>query len=72
MILLDGEEKEDGMPLYLSIDEAAEYAGIGQKTMREYANSSDPPPYLRIGSTKKIQASALEAYLERKQEVRCR
>lgn len=58
------------MPLYMSIDEAAEYAGIGQKAMREFANSTDPPPYLRLGSKKMIQVAALADYLERKQEVR--
>ena len=35
--------------LYLTVDEAAAYAGVGQKYMRDLVNSSDPPPLMRIG-----------------------
>lgn len=58
------------MKLYLTITEAAQYAGIGEHTMRDFLDSADPPPYLRIGRKRLIQASALAGYLERKQEVR--
>lgn len=58
--------------LYLSIPEAAEYAGIGEKAMRAYVNGIDPPPYLRQGRKVLIQREALAAYLEEKQEVRMR
>ena len=56
--------------LYLTIDEAAEYAGIGQKAMREMVNSQDPPPLLRLGAKRLIQREGLAPYLERKQEIR--
>lgn len=58
------------MTLYMTIEEAAEYAGIGKHAMYAFANSSDPPPYLRLGKKRLIQTAALAAYLERKQEVR--
>lgn len=56
--------------LYLTIQEAAEYAGIGEKTMRDFVNSSDPPPYMRVGKKVLIQRKKLPDYLESKQEVR--
>ena len=58
------------MPLYVTAEEAAQYAGIGRNAMYEFLNSSDPPPFLRVGKKRLIQTAALEAYLERKQEVR--
>ena len=58
------------MKLYLTAEEAAEVAGIGQRTMREYMDSADPPPYLRIGRKRLVQAARLADYLERKQEVK--
>lgn len=57
-------------PLYLPIVEAAEYVGIGVNAMRDYVNSSDPPPYLKVGNRRMLQVAALPAYFERKQEVR--
>ena len=60
----------DGATLYMSIEEAAAWAGIGKQTMRDFANSTDPPPMLVIGSTKKIQRAKLPAYLERKQQYK--
>ena len=56
--------------LYASISEAAEYVGIGEKTMREYVNSIDPPPYLLVGKKKMLQVAALEKYFHEKQEVK--
>lgn len=56
--------------LYMSVDEAAAWARIGQNTMREYLNSADPPPHILVGkNTRLIQRAALPAYLESKQEV---
>lgn len=57
-------------PLYLPITEAAEYVGIGEKAMRDFVNSADPPPYLKVGNKRLLQVAALPAYFERKQEVR--
>ncbi len=55
--------------LYLPLREAAEWSGIGRNALAEYLDSADPPPFLRVGRTRYIQAAALPAYLERKQEV---
>ena len=59
-----------GHPLYLSVEQAAEFTGIGQRTLRDWLNSADPPPFIRIGAKRLIQRDALPAYLESKQEVR--
>lgn len=59
-----------GFPLYLSVEQAAEFTGIGQRTLRDWLNSTDPPPFIRIGAKRLIQRDALPAYLESKQEVR--
>ena len=56
--------------LYLTIPEASEWAGIGEKTMRGFVNSDDPPPHLKIGAKVLIQRAKLAEYLEGKQTVR--
>ena len=56
--------------LYLNVEDAAAYVGIGVKTMREYVNSCDPPPYLRVGKKKLLQVAALEGYFHDRQEVK--
>lgn len=56
--------------LYLNVEEAAAFVGVGVKTMRDYVNSSDPPPFMRVGKKVLLQKSALAPYFERKQEVR--
>ena len=55
--------------LYLTIAEAAEWSGVGEKKLRSYVNSIDPPPMLRIGKKVLIQRSKLPLYLESKQDV---
>lgn len=60
----------DVLPLYLTVEQAAEYAGVGVKRMREWVNSADPPPYLLVGRERHVETAALPRYLERKQEVR--
>ena len=57
-------------PLYLSTSQAAEMSGIGEKQIRDWLNSADPMPYIRIGAKRMIQRDTFPAYLERKQEVR--
>lgn len=59
-------------PLYLPINEAAAYVGIGINAMRDFVNSADPPPYLKVGNKKLLQVAALPTYFEDKQEVRLR
>lgn len=58
--------------LYLTVEEAARYVGIGRDLMRELLNSDDPPPYMQVGNRKLVQKAALEGYFERRQEVRWR
>lgn len=56
--------------LYLSVHEAAQYVGIGENMMRQYVNSNNPPPYLKVGNKKLLQKSALASYFEQLQEVK--
>lgn len=56
--------------LYLSIPEAAEFVGIGEKYMRDLVNSSNPPPFLRVGNKRLLQKAALPDYFEKLQEVK--
>lgn len=56
--------------LYLTTEEAAEYVGIGVKAMRDYVNSSDPPPFLQIGRKRMLQKSALPGYFHSRQTVK--
>lgn len=57
--------------LYMTVEDAAAWAGIGKHTMRDFVNSSDPPPMLLVGDgtrkTHYIQRAGLARYLERKQ-----
>jgi hypothetical protein len=54
-------------PLYLTVEEAARYAGIGIGAMRDYMASADPPPLLVIGTRRYVQRAGLARYLEDKQ-----
>ena len=54
-------------PLYLTVKEAAAYAGIGIGAMRDYVASADPPPLLVIGTRRYVQRAGLARYLEDKQ-----
>ena len=56
--------------LYLSVDEAAEYVGVGVKFMRDLLNSRCPPPHLKVGSKRLLQKAALAGYFESLQEVK--
>lgn len=53
--------------LYLTVKEAAEYAGIGTKAMYAYVNGHDPPPLLLVGGRRYVQRAALARYLEERQ-----
>lgn len=57
-------------PLYMNVRDAAAYVGIGEKAMRDYVNSTDPPPYIVIGNKRMLQVAALVPYFEKRQEVR--
>jgi excisionase family DNA binding protein len=56
--------------LYLTVDEAAEYVGIGRNAMYDYLNSANPPPFLRVGNKRLLQKAALADYFEERQEVK--
>lgn len=58
------------LPLYITTKQAAILTGIGENTLRDWLNSSEPMPYIRIGNKRLIQREALPEYLESKQEVR--
>lgn len=56
--------------LYLSVPEAAEYVGVGERYMYDLVNGSNPPPYLLVGRKRLLQKAALENYFESLQEVK--
>lgn len=60
-------EVAERAPLYLTVEEAAAYAGIGVGAMRAYMDGADPPPLLMVGSKRYIQRAGLARYLENKQ-----
>ncbi len=51
-------------PLYVTIDRAAEIAGVGQATMRAWANDAvNPIPQIRAGRAKVlVRTAAIPAY----------
>ena len=55
--------------LYLTVEEAAKWSGIGIGRIREMVNSIDPPPLFRAGNKVLIQREKFPLYLESKQEV---
>lgn len=57
------------LPLYLTIQQASDYSGIGQNSIRDMLNSADPPPFIRVGKKRLIERETFPAYLRRKQEV---
>lgn len=60
-------EVAERAPLYLTVEEAAAYAGIGIGAMRDYMASADPPPMLVVGTRRYVQRAGLARYLEDKQ-----
>ena len=60
-------EVAERAPLYLTVEEAAAYAGIGIGAMRDYVASADPPPMLVVGTRRYVQRAGLARYLEDKQ-----
>lgn len=60
-------EVAERAPLYLTVEEAARYAGIGIGAMRAYMDGADPPPLLVIGTRRYVQRAGLARYLEDKQ-----
>ena len=58
-----------GLPLYVTVEQAAKLAGIGRDRMYEYVNSrADPIPQMRVGRAKTlIRTSAIPNYLRRRE-----
>ena len=64
---MEGTGRTREAPLYLTVKQAAAYAGIGEGTMRDYVASADPPPMLIVGRKRYLQRDGLERYLEERQ-----
>lgn len=58
-----------GLPLYVSVEQAAKLAGIGRDLMYEYVRSrADPIPQMRGGRSKTlIRTSAIPEYMRRRE-----
>lgn len=58
-----------GLPLYVSVEQAAKLAGIARDRMYEYVNSrADPIPQMRVGRSKTlIRTSAIPEYMRRRE-----
>lgn len=58
-----------GLPLYVSVEQAAKLAGIARDRMYEYVNSrADPIPQMRVGKGRTlIRTSAIPEYLRRRE-----
>ena len=58
-----------GLPLYVSVEQAAKLAGIGCDLMYEYVRSrADPIPQMRVGRSKTlIRTSAIPEYMRRRE-----
>lgn len=58
-----------GLPLYVSVEQAAKLAEIGRDLMYEYVRSrADPIPQMRVGRSKTlIRTSAIPEYMRRRE-----
>lgn len=56
-------------PLYVSIDRAAEIAGVSYELMRQWADAQlDPVPHIRVGRAKKlVRVASLPDYMRKKE-----
>ena len=58
------------LPLYATIDRAAEIAGVSRDKMREWAHDQrDPLPQMQCGRKRLVRVAALPGYLERRECV---
>ena len=57
------------LPLYVTVEQAAQLAGIGRDLMYEYVRSrADPIPQMRVGRSKTlIRTSAIPEYMRRRE-----
>ena len=59
-----------GLPLYVTVNEAARIAGISQHQMRAYVNDQVRPlPHLKAGSKVLVRVAALPEYLKSREAV---
>lgn len=55
-------------PLYVSVQRAADIAGVSYELMSEWVNAtSNPIPHIRSGRKKLIRVSAIPEYMEAKE-----
>ena len=54
-------------PLYLTIEQASKISGIGQNAIRDWLNSSDPIPHIKVGNKRLISRLELSSYLKKKE-----
>jgi hypothetical protein len=52
--------------VFLTLGEAAAYAGLSKQDILAAANALDPLPHFKSGKVYKIQRSAIEPYFARK------
>ena len=56
------------LPLYATIDRAAEIAGVSRDKMREWAHDQrDPLPQMQCGRKRLVRVAALPEYLQRRE-----
>ena len=58
-------------PLYVTVERAAEIAGVSRRTMYEWVNAAvDPVPHIAAGASKKlVRVAALPEYMKRREAV---
>lgn len=57
-------------PLYMNVNQAAEYSGISADRIRELLHSAAPPPHIMSGRKYLIRRDGLADYLERLEVAR--
>lgn len=55
------------MAWYLTIAEAAEVTGISEKMLRDFVNSTEPPPHLKAGKKVLLNMEGLKDYLKERE-----
>lgn len=70
--LEDAKQADEGVPLYVTVQQAADIAGVSYGYMKELAeNVLDPIPHIEVGRKKKlIRASAIPEWMEKREVKR--
>lgn len=56
---------EKPVPLYVTIERAAELAGVARDVMYEWVNARDHIPYMKCGRRRLVRVSAIADYARR-------